>query len=139
MILPEIGQRITVAYGLQLCKHFQLDYLAARIAYFPNRYRPFVFDGCSGVDDKVILKKLFKKNWKQITFLCCLIHDLRYAYGDIDNENERKVADMAFYQCLRVKAKFRKAWVFYALVRLGGGRWLKRSFSWGFASKEKPC
>ena len=137
MKLPKIGDTITVLQGLELCRHFNLNYLAERIITNPRNYRPWEFDGCSGVDDHRVLKFIFGDKWRKITFDCCLKHDLKYAYGDIDSKAERKAADDSFNICLQISAKL-KGWqarIFYRAVRIFGGRLLKAPFSWGFGHR----
>ena len=134
----EIGERITVMRGIELCEHYQLDYLVDRILGHPAQYRSFVFDGCSGIDDSRVLKWIFGDKWRIITYHCCLIHDLQYAYGDITDGAERRYADKSFYKCLKRKAKIEGwvAYIFYLAVSLFGSHFFGARFSWGFADKE---
>ena len=81
MMLPDIGQTITTEEALELCKHFKLDYLINRIQQNPEKYKNWNFDGCSGLPDEIM--GLFTGCiWEDITFKCCLPHDLCYAYRD---------------------------------------------------------
>jgi len=136
MKLPEIGDRITTAEALELCRHYGLDYLVVRIESAPDRYKDWKFDGCSGLPDK--LMEIFTGcKWEDITYHCCLPHDLAYGYGELGNKTERKDVDEKFYSDLVTKADMHK-WVaaaFLAAVRVGGAEALGQSFSWGFAHK----
>jgi hypothetical protein len=134
MKLPEIGEIITTQRALELCRHFNFDYLVARIEADPESFMDWKFDGCSCLQDDT-LGRLTGCDWRDITFRCCLPHDLCYAYGDPGNGAERKQVDARFYSDLVNKAGMRKwmAAVFLAGVRIGGAESFRRSFSWGFA------
>ena len=136
MNLPKIGDIITTQKAVELCAHFELNYLVDRITTNPDSYKAWSFDGCSGLPDEVM--GLFTGcDWKDITYKCCLLHDLCYAYGEIGNEIEREQVDNNFYNDLVTKAGMRKwlASVFLSAVRIGGAEELGLSFSWGFAHK----
>ena len=136
MNLPKIGDIITEKEALVLCVYFNLDYLKKRIEANPGAYKDWTFDGCSGLPDEVM--GLFTGcNWKDITYKCCLPHDLCYGYGEPGNEMERKRVDNQFLDDLVTKAGMRKwcANAFYAAVRAGGAETFGLSFSWGFANK----
>ena len=141
MILPKIGEIITPERGLELCKHFKLDYLVERLEKYPELYRDFEFDGCSWYPDKFFWKVLLWGKGKKITYECCLPHDLKYAYGQAWNERERRHADHELRIDLVIKAKVRKfiAEGFYFAVRVGGGDSFgdeeRNDFKWGFGSK----
>lgn len=135
MKLPEIGDIITTQRALELCRYFNLDYLVQRIESNPQGYRDWKFDGCSGLPDR--LMGLFTGcNWKDITYKCCLPHDLCYAYGKPGNAIERKRVDVKFYSDLVTKAGMAEwcASAFLTAVRIGGAEEFGLSFSWGFAS-----
>ena len=136
MKLPEIGDIITTQKATELCAHFDLNYLVDRITANPESYKAWSFDGCSGLPDE--LMGLFTGcDWKDITYKCCLPHDLCYAYGETGNEIEREQVDKNFHHDLVTKAGMRKwvASVFLSSVRIGGAEELGSSFSWGFAHK----
>ena len=102
MDLPNIGDIITTKEALELCRYFGLDYLIERIESDPESYRNWKFDGCSGLPDE--LMGLFTGcNWKDITYKCCLPHDLCYGYGELGNDIERKRVDVKFYSDLVTK------------------------------------
>jgi len=134
--LPQIDDIITSAQALELCRYFNLDYLVARIESDPDVYEEWKFDGCSCLPDE--LMGLFTGcNWEDITYKCCLPHDLCYAYGEMGNDIERNRVDAIFYSDLVMKADMR-AWcasAFLAAVRIGGEEEFGLSFSWGFAHK----
>jgi hypothetical protein len=137
MKLPEIGEIVTTAWALGLCRHFNLDYLVDRIEANPGGFVDWEFDGCSGLPDEVL--GLFTGcDWRDITFHCCLPHDLCYAYGEPGNDAERKQVDERFYSDLVTKAGMKKwmAAAFLTGVRIGGAESFGLSFSWGFARRK---
>jgi hypothetical protein len=136
MELPKIGDNITTEKARSLCLHFDLDELVERIDRDPGRYKHWRFDGCSCLPDKLL--GLFAGcRWQDITYRCCLPHDLRYGYGESGNNAERKAADEQFFHDLIKKAGMRRwlAAAFMAGVRLGGAEQFGLSFSWAFADK----
>ena len=136
MKLPEINETVTSEQALGLCRHFDLAYLASRIEANPGGFKEWVFDGCSCLPDEAL--GLFTGcEWQDITYRCCLPHDLCYAYGEPGNVAERKRVDAKFYSDLITKAGM-KPWMahaFLAGVRIGGAEIFGLSFSWGFARK----
>jgi hypothetical protein len=139
MQLPFIGDTITTEKAIALCNHFDLHHLVRRIESAPGKYRDWEFDGCSGLPDEMM--GLFTGcDWQDITYKCCLPHDLRYAYGETGNEMERKEADQELYHNLVNNAGMKEwcAAAFLAVVRIGGVEHLGLSFSWGFAHKPAP-
>ncbi len=136
MEMPKIGDKISTGQALELCRHFGLSHLVERIESNPNIFKPWIFDGCSMVPDELL--GLFTGcDWKDITFKCCLPHDLKYAYGEPGNIKERKEADIFFHSDLIVKAKMDEwlANVFKIAVEIGGSEKFGLSFSWAFARK----
>ena len=134
--LPKIGNTINAKEALELCRYFGLDYLVERIESNPESYKDWEFDGCSGLPDE--LMGLFTGcNWEDITYRCCLPHDLCYGYGELGNEIERKRVDIKFYSDLVTKANMNEwtASAFLAAVRIGGTEVFGLSFSWGFAHR----
>jgi hypothetical protein len=133
----KIGDIITLDMGLQIANQIGLLYLVERIEAQPEEYKDFVFDGCSFVPDE--LMGLFTGcDWKDITYLCCLPHDIGYCYGDPGNEEEKRMVDYLFLNNLINKAKM-KPWlarVFLEAVKIGGRKEFKiENVSWGFGSK----
>lgn len=136
MNLPKIGDIISAKEALELCRYFGRDYLVERIETNPEGYKDWKFDGCSGLPDE--LMGLFTGcNWKDITYKCCLPHDLCYGYGAIGNDIERKRVDVKFCSNLVTKAGMSEwaAAAFLVAVRIGGAEIFGLSFSWGFAHK----
>jgi hypothetical protein len=132
---PEIGEVVSTEWALDLCKHFGLDYLVERISANLNKYRAWKFDGVSCMPDE-LLGFFFKLDWKDITYLCALPHDLAYAYGEKGNEEERKQADVKLYNDLiDIGMKEWCAKAFLEAVRIGGAEAFGTSFTWGFAFK----
>ncbi len=80
MKLPEIGETITTDTVLDLCDHFKLNYLIQRIENNKKSYEDWIFDGCSCAHDK-FLGLITNCNSRDITFKCCLPHDLLPKYG----------------------------------------------------------
>ena len=136
MKLPEINDMITTERALELCKHFKLDYLIKRIEPNSDKYKTWKFDGCSGLPDEV-LGFFTGCEWRDITYKCCLPHDLCYGYGELGNEIERQRVDIKFHSDLVTKAHMKEwcASAFLAAVRVGGSEAFGLSFSWGFAHK----
>lgn len=133
---PEINEIITTKKALKLCRHFGLEYLIDPIESDPEKYKDWKFDGCSGLPDEA-MGFFTSCDWKDITYKCCLPHDLCYAYGDPGNDIERERVDIKFYSDLVTKASMKKrcAHAFLAGVRIGGAEEFGLSFSWGFAYK----
>ncbi len=136
MKLPSIGDIITTKEALELCRYFGLDYLVERIESHPERYKDWKFDGCSCLPDEV-MGFFTGCNWEDITYRCCLPHDLCYGYGERGNSDERKRVDEIFHSDLVTKAGMKEwcASAFLVAVRIGGSERFGLSFSWGFAHK----
>ena len=133
--LPEIGQTITPDYAERLCEHFKIYYLANRIQANMENLKPFVFDGCSGIDDEQMARwKVLNLPWDKI-LICCLRHDLKYAFGKKHTWKERLVADLEFQvDLLEAGVPKTVASVFFRAVRALGGQELNiKWISWGFA------
>lgn len=131
----KIGDEIDVQMGLELAKHFKLNYIVDRLEKHPEQYKPVIFDGCSGLPDE-LLGIFTGCKWENITYLCCLPHDIAYAYtvpGD-HNDIERERVDLKFKSDLITKAGMRPwlAEIFYHAVRIGGAKEFKMGCSWGF-------
>ena len=80
MRFPKVGDIIATEEALELCKHFHLDYLIARIAANPDRYKSWDFDGCSGLPDEIMgfLSRLrgqtgADRQVQTYTFIICFI------------------------------------------------------------------
>lgn len=130
--LPQVGDTITIQLAIVLCKHFQLLPLVTRITANPQCYKDWIFDGASLLPDTLFSKLFHIPHLAEIA----LKHDLKYAYGELDNDAERYQADLTFRQeLLNDGANPLLAWLMYKAVRIAGGKWLHTSFSWGFAKK----
>ena len=134
---PEIGQEISVEYAKQLCEHFGFDHLVERIQENKDNLKPFVFDGCSGIDDEQMERwKILNLPWHEI-LICCLKHDLKYAFGIKSNWRERLIVDLEFQvDLLEAGVPKTVASVFFRAVRALGAQGLNvKGVSWGFAWK----
>lgn len=133
----KIDDEISPELGLKLAKHFKLDYIVDRLEKHPEQYKPFVFDGCSCIPDELL--GFMNSIWKDVTYLCCLPHDICYAYTilGVHNDIEKERVDLKFKSDLITKA-YMWPWVaevFYHAVRIGGIEELEMNFSWGFGRR----
>ncbi len=136
MNYPKIGNLVDTQTALELCQHFNLDYLVRRIESDKTPYESWVFDGCSLIHDQ-FLGFITGLDADDITYKCCLPHDLGYAYGEPDNRMEKKRVDLKFQSDLVTKAGM-KDWMASAMyegVRVGGSEVFGLPFSWAFARK----
>ena len=138
MNYPKIGDRVDMETALDLCRHFNLDYLVRRIHADPSLYSSWIFDGCSCIHDQ-FLGFLTGLDADDITYKCCLPHDLCYAYGEPGNRMERKRVDLKFQSDLITKARMPDwmASAMYEGVRIGGSEIFGLSFTWAFARKNR--
>ncbi len=133
MQLPDIGDMITTEKAMQFCRHYGLGFLVNRIEDNPDNYTSWKFDGCSMLPDKLISALINVETLTEI----CLRHDLRYAFGEPGNDEERLRTDLILaLELLEGGASAVVSETFFDGVRLGGGE-LGFSFSWGFARKRK--
>lgn len=136
MMIPEIGQEISVEYGLKLAKHFlgKDHYTTLRIQANKEKLKSFTFDGCSGIDDLQMARwKAFSLPWDKI-LIYCLKHDLKYWVGIKSGYKERLKADLELYRdLLEINVPSEIAMLFYIAVRPLGSAHLKiEDVSWGF-------
>ena len=138
MNLPEIGDKISTERGLQLCAHFNLDYLIERIESNREDYNPWVFDGVSGLPES-LAAMIGRVDQSTLTYQCALPHDLGYAYGEPGNEMEKEQVDLKFKSDLLNKARMDKltAELFHTAVRIGGREEFGLPFTWAFAHKHR--
>lgn len=132
----KIGNIINPDMGIQIANYFGMEDIVRRIEAQPEMYDYFIFDGCSCLPDELL--GLFTGcKWRDITYLCCLPHDIAYAYGETGDDREKEVADKLFEENLIKKAGMNSwtAKVFLAAVKIGGTEEFGLSFSWGFANK----
>lgn len=138
--LPEIGDLITTEWGLELCRHYGLDYLVERITAHPDLFEPWEFDGVSCVPDTVMGIFVGKGHaWRDVTWKCALPHDLGYAYGEPGNEMERAKLDHDFRVALEVHAGMEPemARIFERMVKTFGKEKYGHSYSFCFARRKK--
>jgi len=132
--LPKIGDTIDSQKAIELCRHFGFEKLAKRIEDNLDKVEPFEFDGCSWLPDKIVSKLI---NVPTLT-LICLWHDLKYMFGEKGNDEERLMADYQFgIDLLNGGAAAEVSLSFFGAVQVGGGEYLRRSFSWGAGWKMK--
>ena len=133
--LPEIGDTITLEWWIELAEYFGLDSVAKKLREHPERYRPWVFDGCSGLPQRAF-KILCGDKYDIVTKFCCCPHDLSHAAGG--TEEERAKSNEDFRENLIDLAKFSeaKAYGFYYSVVVGGSDKFDTEWKWGFALKE---
>lgn len=133
--LPKIGEVVTTERALELCVHYDLNYLAERIEDNPDHFKEWEFDGCSMTPTEVVSKIIKVPSLAEI----CLRHDLGYAYGDPGNEEERLMVDRQFQsELLNAGASEYVAKTMFNAVREGGKEKYCLPFSWSFARVE-PC
>lgn len=136
--LPEIGGIITAERYREACLYYGFYNLIEKMDANTDAFKPFKFDGCSCVPDR-LLGIISKKGWKKVTEQCWK-HDLKYAIGSLDKEEtERARADLELKEDLINEAEVDPgvAELFLFLVSKYGGSEFGMSFSWGFAWKEK--
>lgn len=123
MQLPGKGVIVPLPQIETICLHFGLAALWNKIANDPPIH-PFSSDGCSLWFDK----------WKGFDlYPACFKHDLKYWAGYPGEEVERLIADAELMiEVARIMGSTHMAETMYAGVRLGGGAWVRASFSWGF-------
>lgn len=135
---PNIGETVSPELGVKIARYFGFTTLVNRVEANPERYKDFIFDGCSCLPDQ-LLGLFLGCNWRHITFWCCLPHDIMYAYGEPGNTKEKKAADYLFHNNLKKKAKMKKCFAAMLLtaVELGGDEDFEISnVSWSFATKR---
>jgi hypothetical protein len=137
--MPKIGETINNGSAIRLSEWFGLNHVIDEIEWadrtHPDIFKPWVFDGCSCVPDRLL--GITGVRWTEITYKCALIHDLEYAYGISGDTVARKNADVRFYDNL-IGVGLNRIWanIFYYFVRVGGAECFGRSFSWGFARND---
>ncbi|MFM7331141.1 MAG: hypothetical protein ACKO1L_05700 [Brachymonas sp.] len=128
--IPKIGDMITTEQAIELCRHYDLHYLIERISKNPQDFKSWVFDGASMIQDALFAKIFSIPNLTVIA----LRYDLKYAYGDPENQDERKRADKELKQeLLNDQASKLVVYPMYWAVRVFGNGPLKTDFTWGFA------
>jgi len=132
IILPDIGELIRVERWRDLAEYFGNDRVAKLLTDHPDRYRPWVFDGCSG-PPQAVFKALCGDRYELVTVYICLPHDIDHAAGG--TEEDRARSNMEFRENLIDLAQFNaaRAYAFYYSVVLGGSGKLDTLWKWGFA------
>jgi hypothetical protein len=121
--LPAIGEEVTLPRIKEICAHYQLPGLWAKIERDPP-VRPFKSDGVTGWFD----------SWRGVSlYPAGFLHDLKYWAGYPGEEVERLVADAELMiDVARLLNSTEMAETMFHGVRLGGTEKFKASFSWGF-------
>jgi hypothetical protein len=123
MELPKKGETVSLERIRQICDHFGLHQLWAKIERDPPP-RPFSSDGCS----------MWFDSWFGVSlYPACFLHDLKYWAGYPGEDVERLVADAELMiDVARLLDDIRMAETMFHGVRLGGHEVFKQPFSWGF-------
>jgi hypothetical protein len=123
MPLPEKGEEVPPPRIRDICEHFGLHELWAKIAKDPPS-QPFRSDGCS----------LWLDTWQGVSiYPACFLHDLKYWAGYPGEDVARLIADAELMiDVVRLLEDTVMAEIMFRGVRLGGHEVFKRSFSWGF-------
>jgi len=123
MPLPEKGEEVPFPKIREICEHFGLQELWAKIAQDPPLL-PFRSDGCS----------LWLDSWQGVSiYPACFLHDLKYWAGYPGEEVDRLVADAELMiDVARLLKDTVMAEIMFRGVRVGGHEIFKRPFSWGF-------
>ncbi len=131
-MIPNIGETISADRALDLCQSFGLEYLVERIESSPDAFKDWVFDGASMIPDALFAQVFDIPSLTEIA----LRHDLKYAYGEPDNQQEKARADEAFKQeLLDDGASPALAQLMFQAVDTFGDGPIATDFSWGFARK----
>ena len=123
MPLPEKGEEVPFPKIREICEHFGLQELWAKIAQDPPPL-PFRSDGCS----------LWLDSWQGVSiYPACFLHDLKYWAGYPGEEVDRLIADAELMiDVARLLKDTVMAEIMFRGVRVGGHEIFKRPFSWGF-------
>lgn len=137
IVLPKVGEKITTNRAIELCQYYKLNYLINRIQKNPELYNEWIFDGVSGLPDR-LASILVDCDQHLLTYECALPHDLAYAYGKLNDVNEKKAIDTKFLHDLIYVANANPvmAKVFYLAVNVLGKQELRMPFTWAFANKN---
>ena len=123
MPLPQKNEEVPLAKIREICEHYGLQELWAKIAQDPPP-RPFRSDGCS----------LWFDTWQGVClYPACFLHDLKYWAGYPGEDVARLIADAELMMDVaRLLDATALAETMFHGVRVGGHEIFKRSFSWGF-------
>jgi hypothetical protein len=127
MPLPQKGEEVPLPRIKEICEHFGLPALWAKIAQDPPP-QPFRSDGCS----------LWFGIWQGVNlYPACFLHDLKYWAGHPGEDVDRLVADAELMiDVARLLQDIVMAEIMFRGVRVGGHERFKRSFSWGFGRQS---
>jgi hypothetical protein len=127
MPLPQMGEEVALPTIKEICEHFGLHELWAKIAQNPPPQR-FRSDGCS----------LWFDTWQGVDlYPACFLHDLKYWAGYPGEDVDRLIADAELMiDVARLLQDTVMAEIMFRGVRVGGHESFKRSFSWGFGRQS---
>jgi hypothetical protein len=127
MPLPQKGEVVPLPRIKEICEHFGLPELWAKIARDPPP-QPFQSDGCS----------LWFDTWEgEDLYPACFLHDLKYWAGYPGEDVDRLIADAELMvDVARLLHDTVMAEIMFRGVRVGGHERFKRSFSWGFGRQS---
>ena len=127
MPLPQMGEEVPLPRIKEICEHFGLPELWAKIAQDPPP-QPFQSDGCS----------LWFNTWEgEDLYPACFLHDLKYWAGYPGEDVDRLIADAELMvDVARLLHDTVMAEIMFRGVRVGGHERFKRSFSWGFGRQS---
>ena len=127
MPLPQKGEVVPLPRIKEICEHFGLHELWAKIAQDPPP-QPFQSDGCS----------LWFDTWEgEDLYPACFLHDLKYWAGYPGEDVDRLIADAELMvDVARLLQDTVMAEIMFRGVRVGGHERFKRSFSWGFGRQS---
>jgi hypothetical protein len=127
MPLPQKGEEVPLPRIKEICEHFGLQELWAKIAKDPPP-RPFRSDGCS----------LWLDTWQGVSlYPACFLHDLKYWAGYPGEDVARLIADAELMiDVARLLEDIVMAEIMFRGVRVGGHEIFQRPFSWGFGRQS---
>jgi diadenosine tetraphosphate (Ap4A) HIT family hydrolase len=128
--LPKINEEVPLARIKEICAHYGLQALWAKIEKDPP-VRPFKSDGCTGWFDE----------WQGVSiYPAGFLHDLKYWAGYPGEDVERLAADAELMtDVARLLGSTGMAETMFHGVRVGGAEALEASFSWGFGRQRLPA
>ena len=135
MRISKIGDIVDNKLAIDLCKRYRFDEIASRIEAEPEQFKRWKFDSASMLPDKLVALAV---NVDPDKFSeAALKHDLKYAYGILEDKAAKHLADKELEQDLiEIGLKPYQAKMMYTAVDLGGGEKRGRSYSWAFAKTD---
>lgn len=133
MELPKKGQIASMAQIEEICAEYNLYDLWAKIKEDPPE-KPFKSDGCSGGwPDEWRSKRTGKK---VSIYPCAWFHDLKYWANYPNDEVARLIADAELViDVVKITGDVNLAKAMFFGVRMGGGSFWGKSYSFGFGRK----